>query len=301
LKRGVDAKTLVEDNELFKFEKDVMPILAVLCGKTLEQARMEVLEEEELRVMRTQQSHFSDLSKTEHGDATRMEQMEARKLQEFERRKALERERKKNKIAAHRKICSRFIAKGYMNHLRDSTVTYLSDVGYFTDTFKVEVLEQNVLPWLFTHVEGFVEELDQLGEFSDVFLSSNLDECLTLHEQTVKQEKDRKEGARRAIQEAQRDKLEDKRRKKEAKEASRKAAELKRLKEDVHSVYIAKGDYRDSILSNEVTNANGFHSRNPCAGVLGGFLGQLILVISGAHKKVKEAGLEKLMLDPKIV
>lgn len=52
-KRGVDAKTLVEDNELFKFDKDVEPILAVLCGKTLELARMEVLEEEELRVMRT--------------------------------------------------------------------------------------------------------------------------------------------------------------------------------------------------------------------------------------------------------
>jgi hypothetical protein len=54
LKRGVDAKTLVEDNELFRFEKDVEPILAVLCGKTLELARMEVLEEEELRVMRSQ-------------------------------------------------------------------------------------------------------------------------------------------------------------------------------------------------------------------------------------------------------
>ena len=53
LKRGVDAKTLVEDNELFRFEKDVEPILAVLCGKTLELARMEVLEEEELRVMRS--------------------------------------------------------------------------------------------------------------------------------------------------------------------------------------------------------------------------------------------------------
>lgn len=52
LKRGVDAKTLVEDNELFIFDKDVAPILAVLCGKTLEVARMEVLEEEELRVMR---------------------------------------------------------------------------------------------------------------------------------------------------------------------------------------------------------------------------------------------------------
>lgn len=45
-------KTLVEDNELFIFDKDVEPILSVLCGKTLESARMEVLEEEELRVMK---------------------------------------------------------------------------------------------------------------------------------------------------------------------------------------------------------------------------------------------------------
>lgn len=54
MKRGRDMKTLVEDNELFVFDKDVEPILSVLCGKTLESARMEVLEEEELRVMREQ-------------------------------------------------------------------------------------------------------------------------------------------------------------------------------------------------------------------------------------------------------
>lgn len=53
IKRGVDKKTLVEDNELFRFDKEVEPILSVLCGKTLESARMEVLEEEELRVMRS--------------------------------------------------------------------------------------------------------------------------------------------------------------------------------------------------------------------------------------------------------
>lgn len=73
MKRGVDAKTLVEDNELFRFDKDVEPILAVLCGKTLEVARMEVLEEEELRVMRQQQTHYTDLNKTEGNDAQRME------------------------------------------------------------------------------------------------------------------------------------------------------------------------------------------------------------------------------------
>jgi len=54
IKRGKDAKTLVEDNELFIFDNGVEPILSVLCGKTLELARMEVLEEEEVRVMKEQ-------------------------------------------------------------------------------------------------------------------------------------------------------------------------------------------------------------------------------------------------------
>jgi hypothetical protein len=40
---GVSKKTLVEDNELFLFEDEVEPILSVLCGKTLEIARLEVL------------------------------------------------------------------------------------------------------------------------------------------------------------------------------------------------------------------------------------------------------------------
>mgnify|MGYP005650810019 CR=1 FL=1 len=58
VKTGVDKSTLVEDNELFDFEDEVRPILSVLCGKTLEQARMEVLEEEELNTMREQQEYF---------------------------------------------------------------------------------------------------------------------------------------------------------------------------------------------------------------------------------------------------
>ncbi len=53
---GVSKKTLVADNELFIFDDDVEPLLTVLCGKTLELARSEVMEEEELREMGRQQS-----------------------------------------------------------------------------------------------------------------------------------------------------------------------------------------------------------------------------------------------------
>ena len=51
---GVSKKTLIEDNELFIYEDEVEPILSVLCGKTLELARMEVLQEEEIAEMQRQ-------------------------------------------------------------------------------------------------------------------------------------------------------------------------------------------------------------------------------------------------------
>lgn len=40
------------DYELFDFDKEVEPMLNVLCEKVLEQARMEVLEENELAIIK---------------------------------------------------------------------------------------------------------------------------------------------------------------------------------------------------------------------------------------------------------
>ncbi len=73
---GVSKKTLVEDNELFLFEDEVEPILSVLCGKTLEIARLEVLQEEELAEMKRQQQTFSSMRKNEESEIKKMEEAE---------------------------------------------------------------------------------------------------------------------------------------------------------------------------------------------------------------------------------
>ena len=79
-----------------------------------------------------------------------MEQAELRKKQEFERRKQNEREKKKNKIGAHRKIVSRQISKQFVAGMKDLSYNHLATVGFFTNQFKVNVLEQQVVPWLFS-------------------------------------------------------------------------------------------------------------------------------------------------------
>ena len=57
-KSGVDVATQIYDGELFTFDFEVVPILEILVGKTLEQSLMEVHEEEELGLLRNHQVCF---------------------------------------------------------------------------------------------------------------------------------------------------------------------------------------------------------------------------------------------------
>ena len=53
------------DAELFDFDKEVEPMLNVLCMKTLEQARMEVLEETELSIIKKQKKAYEEVRNAE--------------------------------------------------------------------------------------------------------------------------------------------------------------------------------------------------------------------------------------------
>ena len=78
----------------------------------------------------------------------RMEAAEKKKLAEFEKLKQNAREKKKNRQLAHRKVISRKVAKNYLAGLRENTYNYLADVGFYTNSFKIDVLDSDVVPWL---------------------------------------------------------------------------------------------------------------------------------------------------------
>ena len=86
-------------------------------------------------------------------------------------------------------------------------------------------------------------------------------------------ERDRKEAVKRSIEEAAQKKLEDKRKRKEARELAKKAAGLKAMKEDLFAKFVAKGESKDAVLSQEFSEINGFHTKQQSIGAIGGFLG----------------------------
>jgi radial spoke head protein 3 len=59
-KTGINTATQIEQNELFSFDKEVKPILAILTTKALENAALEIEEEEELLKMAKYKAAYED-------------------------------------------------------------------------------------------------------------------------------------------------------------------------------------------------------------------------------------------------
>lgn len=58
LEKGKDVSTQIVDTELFDFEIEVVPVLQVLVGKTLDQARMELIEDSERKELQEHKKLF---------------------------------------------------------------------------------------------------------------------------------------------------------------------------------------------------------------------------------------------------
>nr|CUU99741.1 hypothetical transcript [Hymenolepis microstoma] len=77
-KTGMDASTQILPGDLFDFDIEVIPVLEVLVGKTMEQALLEVCEEEELARIREQQMRFEEIRAADLIEMQRLEERERR-------------------------------------------------------------------------------------------------------------------------------------------------------------------------------------------------------------------------------
>lgn len=145
------------DHELFNFYEEVEPMLNVLCSKTLEQARMEVLEEEELKIMRDQQKEYEELVNADLVIAQRYEAAEQRCKEEIDRRAVQNKARKEEKRAAHQKVNARQFSKNYLSGLREQALGQLSAMGVLVAPNN-RAIEEEVMPWMYSQIMHFLEE-----------------------------------------------------------------------------------------------------------------------------------------------
>ncbi|KAK9835923.1 hypothetical protein WJX84_002972 [Apatococcus fuscideae] len=142
---------VIEEGDLFDFDREVEPILEVLVGKVLEQSLTEVAEEEELSSLRAHQQHFHQVRAAELAAVQRLEAAERRKKEERERRIKQALQQAAEEEALRKKVATQAYARDFLQGLMVSVFEDLRTAGHFYDPVEREV-KDDFLPWLTAQV-----------------------------------------------------------------------------------------------------------------------------------------------------
>lgn len=145
----------------------------------------------------------------------------------------------------------------YAKGMKDNAYRHLADVGFFTNRFRVNVLEQNVLPWLTKKTAKFVQQMDSMDALPNEFVSSFFDQVEEDHRQTVQAEKERRANVKAMIEQQELEKQQEKERRRAAREAQKKANELQKLRNEVNEQFVMKGESREHMLQQDLLEING--------------------------------------------
>ena len=94
--------------------------------------------------------------------------------------------------------------------------------------------------------------------------------------------------------------MEDKKKRKEARELARKQAGLKAMKEEMHAKFVAKAEHKDQFMQLEMMEINANHQKQGVQGVIGGFIGQMVMVFNGAYQAALKHKIDDF-LTPSVV
>ena len=82
-KIGKDASTQIEDGDLFKFDRDVEPIITVILGKLMEQVNLELNEEDEIKRIREAKLNYTKRIIDEKQRVIKVEEEEIKKKRDI--------------------------------------------------------------------------------------------------------------------------------------------------------------------------------------------------------------------------
>ena len=293
------------DTELFNFDEEVEPMLNVLCLKTLEQARMEVLEEEELTIMKGQKKEYEEVRNAELIEAQRFEAAEARVAAEKSRRAIQQKARKDQRRTAHQKHVSRVMAKKYLAGIREKAVNTLSALSMMQPKLEND-LHETVLPWLKNQRDAFTEDMKESKDMADKVIMNGIQMRKKAHAKMLaeraarlKKEADEIEmaGVRQQERRAERKIQRETRAKEQAKA---------QMRDEIRRILIDKGQVQSPAYNTELVEIHGNYEKGgkQFLGALGGQVQQIYYVINAILKvSDNEKDLQdfyaKLAEDPK--
>ena len=137
-----------DDPDLFDFNLEVEPILQVLVGKCLEQARIEVIEAHENQVLSAHNAKYKQMREAMLVQTQRMEARQVRRNEESDRRALQQRVNGVLSNAREQRSIAKNIAKQYLKFFKRDTLSQLRDIGLLRDK-KTYSLGTHYVPHLY--------------------------------------------------------------------------------------------------------------------------------------------------------
>jgi len=140
----------------------------------------------------------------------------------------------------------------------------------------------HIVPWIYSNTAEAYEEDNDMDELINELTMLAEEQIFNDHDNALKKEKERRQkkinDERRKAEELrlQQEKL------RKEKEEQKKKEDLQKLNADVDQQIIEKGEMRNEILSQPITNIHGNFQAKPTVGVLGGLIGQLAISLTAA-------------------
>lgn len=295
---GEDKDTQVEDGELFDYEVEVEPVLQVLVGKAMEQARMEVIEEDEAVILRDHQADFQVLRRAHLLDIQRVEAQDIRRAEESERRKLQAATRRQQMKLAHQKYCSRITSKRFLTQLKRTVYDNLEDLGIFADPRAVHLQDQ-LLEALYAMSLTQLNRQALSDQLVQRMVEIGREQLLEAHRIAVTAEHDRKEQIHQEQIQIQMETEERKRRRAELRAIRKKEQELKALRDKVEELFVNEGETKEHMTQQVYADIDG-RNREHIVGTPGGLFGELVLFLaaleSTQERELAEDNIKAILL-----
>lgn len=187
-KRGVDAATQIEQEDLWDFALAVEPLLEVIVGKTLEQAMREVSEEEELEFLKKRGYDINQSKKREIENVESLEKKAKRLTEVKNNHLKTEQERREQSLTAKRKIASLSAAKGVVEFARQASIVRCKRSRHFLKPEEL-VFENSVASKVYGECNQHLHNRTVARRVVDLLMQQSVSHGIALHIEYIRRKK----------------------------------------------------------------------------------------------------------------
>ena len=276
---GKEEYTQIVDGELFDFDLEVKPILEVLVGRSVLQAKYELIEEEERDQYLKHKREYERKREFELNNLQRTEARYLRREEEKQRRFKQKEQRKLNDIIMQKKLMAKVFSNSYFKGLKSNSFRRLQELGFLTirPTYPLNFyLKNNYYP--------ITEKINKLAEFTEEKLMRQVrreveDEITAAHKESVEKENNRiaeilakKEADRIAAEEAEKER-------RAAQLERREQRRIKRITDSIMTNIVATNSTRKDVMNLPLSDIDELSIKGDCIHCFGQ-LGETLFVIS---------------------